>query len=297
RTRQTLDYLQSLGDDWPPVPDIPEDQPTAPSYSLDDAGQLHSEETLPADWDAEQAELQQDLAEKSRDLVTATGNSNDPSIRLLHSQAGRYRRIVERNSPDLPLKRLWSAANALRLAYEASLSAEEQGRLNDILPPAIEAALLDLVETHGLFIMGFPEAREIEATIRGYLTGKRNPDAVARGAEIAERLADEGILPEDEFEAVQADQEAATGAGASAEMGEISFLARIDNILFAMARKARKVIQYAAGAAATTVIGESAWAWICGNEPLIIEYLSLALAEASYWVPKIAQALRVLLKL
>lgn len=301
RNRRTKALVDSLGPDWPPAPDIPADRPDAPHYAVDADGTVRSTETLPTGWDEDQRALQRDLVAKSAALADATQTRNERELVTLRQQAAAYRRIVSRKDDDLPLRRLWSAANALRHAYESGAAARAQGRDMETLPPFIDGLLRDLVETHALFIMGFPEAREMEARIRGYLDGRRDPDRQAAARDLAASLSGDGILAPEDQAALDTDLATAGGDGLSAEMAEKVAHDRLSNILLAIGRSGWALVAgcvtFAAGAATAGVVGNAAYAWLVTNREAALTFLGSLGPETAYWVPRVVEGLKVVLGL
>ena len=299
RTRATLDYLRGLGEDWPPVPSLPGDRGEAPAFVLPDIGPLRSEPMPPEGGDEDQLALQEDLRRKVAEVIAAVGGTNEPGPVRVKQSAEHYQRHVNRSLGDIRLKLLWSAANALRNAWEADQRAVEMGRQTEQLPPLVAGLLRDLVETHGLFIMGFPNGAALEREMRSYLTGARNPDLLAAGQKVVEAFQKhQGVIDPDDMAALGDDAETAKGTGPSAEMAERSLTGRLWNALGAVGRKLWVGVKWVAvggaGLAVTTVLANDIVAVLYGNETLIMTYLKLAQGEAAIWFPRLLEAIRAL---
>jgi len=282
RAKRLFERLREIGDDWPPAELVPQDSPAAPHYVLDPDRPLHSLDTPPEGGDPDQEDLQEELRHKVRVLLETIGASNEYAP--LKRSAETYMRQIDRRLSGIRLRILWSAANSLRLAVNANQRADDEGRINDMLPPLAAAALEDLVQTHGLFILGFPNAAELEAEMRSYLGRGRNPEQVEAAKDVVSALEgqDSAIEPEDNA-ALQADALAADGTGPDAEMAEISLFARLGNMLGAAGRAMRKAVVAGGGA----VLSHDFIQFLIGNQTLIMKYLKLAMDQASAWLPRL----------
>ena len=166
------------------------------------------------------------------------------------------------------------------MAYEANAQAETLGRLNDMMAPLVAAALQDVLETHGLFFMGFPNAAEVHAQMLAGLTGQRHPVEVAAAATLVQSLEDKPRALDPENQAAMADDlAAAQGTGRSAEIGEQSLRGRLWNMLGAFGRKVIMLGTAGAGTLATHYF----IVWVQANEAAILVWLKLTQGAASGW--------------
>lgn len=263
---------------WAPPTQIATDTPLAPGFTLPVDGPMQSQDVPPLDRDDDQEDLRQDLMRKVGGLIEAIGVSNEWTA--LRASASHYQDQVNKPLPEMRIKRLYSAGNTLRVAYEANAQAETLGRLNDMMAPLVAAAVRDVVETHGLFLMGFSNAAEVHAQMLAGLTGQRNPAEVAAAAPLVESLdgKPKALDPEDQA-AMADDLAAALGAGRSAEIGEHSLRGRLWNMLGAFGRKV-----VALGTAGGGVLsGHYFIVWVQANEAAILVWLKLTQGAASGW--------------
>lgn len=284
RARVLFDYLEG----WePPVPALPPaDRTDVPAYELPDQGAMRSLDPALGPVTDEQEELRQDLVGKANRLIAAIGQSNE--LADLRGIAEHYLGRISRPLSDVRLQSLYSAANALRTAYEANEQAEREGRLNDILPPKIAGAVKDIVEVHALFFMGFPEAAAIHDRIMSGLTGRRQKESYEDEEQIVQSLKDspKALDPVD-LEALEDDLAAAKGAGPSAEIGARRLKGRLWNML---------------GAGGRWVIGRFKWgvssiarhdfvAWLMGNQTVIGKWLEWAQGPGAVWFRRVIEML------
>ncbi|WP_050527985.1 hypothetical protein [Pseudorhodobacter aquimaris] len=187
------------------------------------------------------------------------------------------------------LKRLYSAGNTLRVAYEADAKAENLGRLNDMMPPLITAVLKDLVETHGLFFIGFPNAADIHAQMLAGLTGQRRPEEIAAAEPLVQSLENRPLALDAEDQAAMADDlAAAKGKGPSAEIGEKTLRARLWNMLGAFGRAIKAVTK----SGGKEILKHYFIDWVRSYETLIASWLQIAQGSASGWFTNMMQVLR-----
>lgn len=279
RARELLAYLNR------PTPP-PADQDDVAPMNVGDDGVVRSQDLAPNNsHDADQEEMRQEVLRKVTDLIGTIGSSNEWAG--LGGTAQHYKRQVDRPLDEFKLNILYSAFNTLRLAVEAEESAQAQGRANDYLPPKIGAALIDLVQTHGLFYMGFPNGADIHAQAMSGLTNAPI-DLPPEAREIIESLAgkDTVLDPEDQA-AMQDDLAAATGEGPSASIGKIRVRARIWNMMGAVGRAAWKVGKWVV----STIAREELLAWVNGTRSVIGKFLTWAQGPGAIWFQQMLQAL------
>ena len=197
---------------------------------------------------------------------------------------------------DRPLNKfklgiLYSAFNTLRLESEAEKSAQAQGRVNDYLPPKIGAALVDLVQTHGLFFMGFPKAAEIHAQAMSGLTA--DPIALPSEARdiVAALIGEDTVLDAEDQAAMQNDLATATGKGPSARIGANRLRARIWNMMGAIGRASWKGGTWAA----IVIAGHDLLAWLLSNQTIIAKFLTWAQGPAAIWFQQMLKAFQEIL--
>ena len=269
----------------------PADLPLGGSYHLPPQGPITS---APVHADAvgdEMEALREDLVVKAATLIAALEGSNQHAA--VSTAATHYRDRMGKPVPEIPLNLLFSAANSLRAALTAHETADAQGYLNDMLPPAAAAALSDLLTTHGPFWLSLPEAAEIEARARNYLDGERQPELLdtARPVVTALEGKDSVLTPADQ-EALTDDLMAAEGEGAPAELAEKTLKARLWNLLGAVGRK---VLMGGAAAAGATVVSVEVSQWLLAHESAIWGFLQYAQGKNAAWFPEVIKVIRSLL--
>ncbi len=268
------------------VPPVPQDSGLAPSYSVPDSGPITSGDDPPEGGDPDQEDMREDLMRKSSLLVAAIGNSNEMAV--LKGASEHYQRQIDKPLARIRVGLLYSAANSLRVAYEADLRADQMSRLNDLLPPDVAAPLKDLVETHALFFMGFPNAAKVHQTMLAGLTGGRDRAMIALAEPIVQAFDGKSQVLDPEDQAALADDLAgAKGEGPSAEIAERRLVARLWNIVGAVGRRVypyRKKLGEA-------LLSADIIAFILGNQTVIGTFLKSAQGAAAAWFDALAQFL------
>ena len=298
RTKQTLDYLQSLTE-WPPAgAATPADRPAAPVFLVPDTGPIIGSGDTMADADAEQAALHDECRRKVRNLLTAIGNTNQ--FATLRESAEYYRHTIDRPAPEIAATTLWSAGNALRSVLEAHEANRGEWRINDELTPAIATSLDDLVNTHGIYYLGHPKAAAVERKRREYQQGPKQPEL----EEVSRQIADKALgdaspidyhtrkldtprsvgpplpLDADTRDAILMDATTGSAIGAAASMAMGGVVDTTFNLLAAIGRKA--TIAKARGQ--TAFADPAVVNWVGTNWNLIERFFVLSTGQNARWL-------------
>ena len=265
--------LAYLNADRPP----PRDREEMDGYEVRPDGVLRSKAVAPKET-TDQDDLRQEVLRKTDALITAIGSSNEWAV--LWDAARHYRGQVDRPVAAVKLNILYSAANTLRVTVEAEESARAQERVNDYLPPKIAAALVDLVQTHGLFFMGFPEGAAVHERMKSGLATLSDLDLPPTAAQVVQSLdgKDRVLDPEDQG-ALRDDLSAAQGDGPSARIGAIRLRARLWNIMGAIGRAAWRGSAWGGG----VVLSADLVFWLTGNQTIIGNFLRWAQGPGAIW--------------
>ena len=298
RTAELFDYLS---EDTEPESElgaheisVPEDVPSAPTYILTEGLPLHSVPLIGADYDQSTSELHKEVQRKALDLLEVSKTTNE--FAYIRQAAEHYQVQVDRPIDEINLRLLWSSANSLRRAKLSDDRAEQMHRDSDMLPPRIGAALQDLIETHGLFVMGFPEAANLEAEMRSYLTGERDDELRDLGRQIVDALElNPSALAKDDLDAVRDDASASLFDGSSGEMAEIALRSKLWNMVGAAGRVAWGATKTGTKWGTITILSHDFIQFLLGNETLVMSFLSLAQGKLSVWFPVLLQSIRAVL--
>ena len=273
-----LEYLNRV---IPP----PEDNSDVSEMEIGEDGVLKSRSSTPNEVrDPDQEDMRKEVLRKVQSLISEIGLSNDGA--KLSAAAVHYRDQVDQPLTNIKLGLLYSAFNTLRLAMEAEESAQVQGRLREILPPNMSAALSDLVQTHGLFFMGFPEGVEVHAKAMSSLT-TGSISLPPEAEEIVNSLVGQNsVLAKEDQAAMQDDLAAAKGDGPSAQIGAARLRGRIWNMMGAIGRASWKNGKWVASA----IITYDLTAWMVGNKTIISSFLIWAQGPGAVWFRQMLQA-------
>ena len=296
RTEKTLAYLRGEGRGGTADAVPPKDNPAAPAYILPPDAPMHSDPEPPEGGDEDQQALLEEVREKVQVMLDEIGGHNEPVVVRLKDSALKYQRQVAKPIDKISLRLLWSAANSLRQAYHADDRASESARINDELPPRIASALRDLVETHGLFIMGFENAAALEAQMRGFTEGPRDKALRKAAQDIVAVLQNrDGALAVDDFEALEEDALTADANGPDGAMAEASLIGRLWNMLGAAGRAVAVLAKKGAVGGATVLLSHDFIQLLLGNETLIWKFLQAAQGEWAVWFPRLMEIIKAML--
>jgi len=179
RTQAFFDYLDEIGDNWPPnntppqhTPP-PEDRPAGASFDVASDGVLRLKPT-PAAQAEDLAALKDDCRDNARDLLEGLSTTNE-HIRL-RDDAAKYHDLIEQDTPDA--RRLYALGEKL-IGRSAANDQVQQDRPTDALPPLIAAALKALTISHSVWAEDVPEIKAVKDKLRDPETPTPTPEQVA----------------------------------------------------------------------------------------------------------------------
>ena len=293
RTRQTLDYLNTLGDDWPPGSAVAEDRPGAPAYTMPkDGGPVQAMEEAPEGWDEAQHVLHAQVRQKAGRLVGSISPDSNQHADL-RQVAEHYLDNVLSAAEEIGLSALWSSGNTLRQEWKIHQKAEQQGYPEDELPPRIAGMLEDLVTTHGAFVMGFPNAQALEYRQRDYVASATTSADQATVEVAMNELnksiqAEQGVVDQQTRNALSDDHLAASREGPDADMARNSLRDRLWNIVGAVGRGLWVGMKVVSAGVAGNIITE----FVLANAAKILAFLNAVNDTAAWWFPHLVTALR-----
>ena len=169
-------------------------------FKLDESGRIDLVPDPPANADEGQRELYDELRHKTRELSGLGHNQ----LANLSTAIDRFSEALPDNIEAVSIIRLWSRGNTLRRRLDAHEIAVGSAEPSDParLTPLVAGQLRDLVETFNIFILGEPNALDLERV----RLGPEGRDALRAIVNVAEPIA----------RAVQASIDVATPAAAQA---------------------------------------------------------------------------------
>jgi hypothetical protein len=129
--------------------------PDSPPIVLVDAGMDEGS-------DFDQKELLDECRDKAASLreVAILGANSAPR---LERAIEKYVGLIDRPSNQIGARSIWSHANTLASVLEVHIRATDEGRQSEELPPSVAFCLDDLLQTHQVWFLGHPGARQVEA--------------------------------------------------------------------------------------------------------------------------------------
>ena len=169
-------------------------------FKLDESGRIDLVPDPPANADERQRELYDELRHKAHELSGLGHNQ----LADLSTAIDRFSEALPDNIEAVSITRLWSRGNSLRRRLDAHDLAVGSAEPSDParLTPSVAEQLRDLVETFNVFILGEPNALDLERV----RLGPQGRDALRAIVNVAEPIA----------RAVQASIGVATPAAAQA---------------------------------------------------------------------------------
>ncbi|MEQ8341461.1 MAG: hypothetical protein RID15_19150 [Marinovum algicola] len=158
RTKALLDWLSEKAD-----PDPPELLQKGPQFHIGDNPPISLIDPLMSSSDdSDQNVLLSHIRTKAEDLNQIANLAGNAAPRLPRA-VERYLQVVSSEAPEIGARAVWSHANTLESILEIHENAIKRDRPNDELPPSVASCLSDLLETHRVWFLGHPGAREVEA--------------------------------------------------------------------------------------------------------------------------------------
>jgi len=115
--------------------------------------------------DYDDVELLHECREKADALDEIAELANNVAPRLSPA-IKRYKKHITRLESEIGARTIWSIANTLDSIWQVHQRAELEHRINDELPPRVASCLQDLLETHRVWFLGHPGARDVFDRVR-----------------------------------------------------------------------------------------------------------------------------------
>lgn len=171
--------------------------------------------------DQEQLDMQNECRIKVQQLVSVVDQAANTSP-MLPNAVRRYQQLIQRIPEDIGARAIWSPANTMEMMLEVHEYAVLEGRMSEELPSIVAHSLTDLLQTHRVWFLGHPNAREVQSQAKHHLSEPFEPNALARAGEVVEAARESGLVDDSAlFIAVENIQTARSNALASrAALGE-----------------------------------------------------------------------------
>lgn len=210
--------------------------PDEPPIMLSDAGMGDSE-------DFDQAQLLDEARTKADALYQIAELANNVAPRLPKA-IERYNKLIHQDADQIGARIIWSNANTLKSIWEVHQSALRDDRTGEELPPSVASYLDDLLQTHSVWFLGHPGAREVQARASSHQRGD-NVEARRNAAVAVVEAADQsGVVSTQAIAPAKANLETSMDSTPSgvAAVGELedwafNFIASIARKLWVVAKE------------------------------------------------------------
>lgn len=280
-TLRLLDWLetQQAQQAEPPAPD-----PDKPAFEVPDQPPVRLKDTgLDGAPDTEQADLHEECRIKIAALKAIAWSGGNAAPRLVGA-VDRYATIIARDPDGIGARTIWSPANTMESVLQTHEIAVDEGRFNDELPAAVAAALEDMIQTHRVWFLGHPGARQVYQHAQGHAEEPHSSnqravvDAVVQAAEESPQVDPEATLPAREnLDTAVGDTPAARSA-----WGEASDWAW--NLTASICRKVWRIATKGSGVAAVDAIaGGYLFEFVVGNAAALGVFANAYMTVGGVW--------------
>ncbi len=286
---------QQLGDwlDANRISDPPEVIEGGPEFVVDDFGPIKLvDPPLVESDDADQRELQEECRRKAAELLRIVELAANISPDL-PATAQRYSDLIDGNPSLIGARRIWSVANSLEAALDVHNGAVENDRPSEELPATIASKLADLAETHRVWFLGHPGARDVELRANRHAKRvdsreRRNAAIlVVEAAEASSAVANDATAPARENIHTSV-LDTPAGVAALGELEEWTW-----NFIASVVRKAWRLAKDPPGGfVSQTVAGHYLIMFLVSNDEVIRQYLQNIMSQGPLWWEALSNSLR-----
>lgn len=275
------------------VDDPPEVIAGGPEFKVGDLGPITLvDRPLSYSDDDDQEEMQFECRRKALELLKIVDLAANVAPDL-PATLQRYRDLIDMDPAFIGARKIWSVANSLEAALEVHNHALETDRVSEELPAAIALKLRDLAETHRVWFLGHPGAREVESRARKHAKhldteGRRKAASlIVEAAEASSAVAkDATVSARENIRTSSFDTPA--GLAALGELEEWSW-----NFVASVVRKAWKIAKDPPGGfASQTIASHYLITFLISNDEVIRQYAYTFMSQGPTWWDALSSALR-----
>lgn len=275
------------------VADPPEVIEGGPEFIVDDHGPIKLVDVpLVKSDDEDQLELQEECKRKVEELLGIVDLAANVAPNLTHT-AQKYRELISSDASSIGARKIWSLANSLEATLEVHDHAVRNDRSSDELPSTVAAKLADLTETHRVWFLGHPGAREVEQRANRHIKQKDSRERRLAAISIVEVAESSTAVAIDATSAARENIQTSdldTPAGVSA-LGELEEWAW--NFVASVVRKAWRIAKDPPGGfVGHGVAGFYLFKFLTINEQVIGLYLQNVMAQSPLWWESFCMTLR-----
>lgn len=264
-----------------------------PEFIVDDHGPIKMVDVpLVGSDDEDQAELQEECKRKVEELLRIVDLAANVAPDL-PSTAQKYRKMIDSDASSIGARKIWSVANSFEASLEVHDHAVKNDRPSEELPSTVAAKLIDLVETHRVWFLGHPGAREVEQRANRHTNQKDSRErrnaaiSVVEAAEVSDAVADDATAAARE-NIQTSDLDTPAGVAALGELEEWTW-----NFVASVVRKAWHIAKDPPGGFVShTVVGHYLVLFLASNDQVLGQYLQNVMSQSPLWWDNFCNALR-----
>jgi len=277
RARETIKYLRRKIE--PPDP-----RRTGPYFIVPDYPPISSQDySMDVESDGEQTELHGECQIKALALLQIAWHAENTAPRL-RTTIKRYSTLIDKDPADIGAKKIWSLANTLESIWELHQNAVTEARHGEELPPDVAVTLNDLLQTHRLWFLGHPGAREVWKVLQSSVPGVDDKDKREAAKKVVEAAKKSNIVEDEAISPALEDVETSDGRSKAA----LRALKALDdwawNFIVAISRRLWKISKSPPGGfPVQTVAGAYLVQFVVANEPALAAYATQFMSYGPIW--------------
>ncbi|WP_127109877.1 hypothetical protein [Pararhodobacter zhoushanensis] len=275
------------------VADPPEVIEGGPEFIVDDHGPIKLVDVpLVESDDEDQVELQEECKRKVEELLGIVDLAANVAPNLLYT-AKKYREMIGNDASSIGARKIWSLANSLEATLEVHDHAVKNDRASDELPSTVAAKLADLAETHRVWFLGHPGAREVEQRASRHANQKDGRERRKAAITIVEAAESSNAVADDATSVAReniqtSDLDTPAGVAALGELEEWAW-----NFVASVVRKAWRIAKDPPGGFVShTVAGHYLLLFLTNNDQVIGQYLQNVMSQSPLWWEMFCNSLR-----
>ena len=172
----------------------PEPRPDGPVFIISDKLPITlADPRMNLGADSDQDYLHDEVRIKAASLAQICNLADNISPRL-GGAAIRYEKLVKEKASNIGARSIWSHANTLQSVWEVHLKAVSDARTSEELPSSVAACLDDLLQTHRVWFLGHPGAREVQERASSHARDSQSAQRREASKQVVEAAQESGIV-------------------------------------------------------------------------------------------------------
>lgn len=275
------------------VGEPPEAIEGGPEFVVDDIGPITLvDPPLINGDDDDQEQLREECQRKSSELASVVDIAANVAPDL-PGTVQKYSDLISRDPAMIGARNIWSIANSLEAALEVHDRAISDNRQSEELPATVAAKLKDLAQTHRVWFLGHPGARDVEDRANRHTRHqdhrKRRDAAISvlEAAEASCAVADEATNPARQ-NIKTSGLNTPAGIAALGELEEWTW-----NFVASVVRKAWNIAQNPPGGfVSQTLSAHYLILFLASNDDVIRNYIYTVMSQGPLWWDTLCASLR-----